>query len=91
MVAVITGADFLPFDPLDGRVRLCFDLGLLKTGGDGNHRYLPANPIYRGIIVTTLISNFIMAIPSCDILRRYLEGEIIDMNVILEAFQLFSE
>ncbi|MDR1041582.1 MAG: hypothetical protein LBR80_15765 [Deltaproteobacteria bacterium] len=86
MEAVITGANCIPFPLLADGIQLCFDLGLLKSGNDGENDFLPSNPIYRGIFIRSLISNIKMDTP-ISYKSRWFGENIIDMNGILDAFQ----
>jgi hypothetical protein len=98
MEAVITGADYLPFELLDEDVQLCLDLGLLKSVEvkiEEKHEdeskkmtsaFQPANPIYSEVIIKELTSNILAATPA-SYATRWMDGDRIDMSGLLEAFQ----
>jgi hypothetical protein len=88
--AVVIGADGFPEGISDDDVSYTVDLGLIKVDPANSEIYFPANPIYQEVIVRVLSASIqrTMKIPE-SYLTRWVDGTVLDMSGLLEAFQIY--
>jgi hypothetical protein len=88
MTAAVSISDVRADSLLESDIKYCVDLGLLKFGHDGIINCVPANPIYNELIFRKLSSKLQIKpknIPE----NRWMDGSVLDMSGLLQAFQDF--
>ncbi|MDR1164912.1 MAG: hypothetical protein LBO66_03405 [Deltaproteobacteria bacterium] len=90
--AVINGADSIPVEIPPADLKYAADLGILKKNALDDSAFRPANPIYWDMILRTISSSLHSAlknVTSPGFAQRWMDGEKLDMNGLLRAFQSY--
>jgi hypothetical protein len=91
--AVVIGASEFTIGIPSDDIQYTVDLGLLKPDNSDDEIFLPANQIYKEIIIRTLSENIGGSIKDKEILayssNRFMNGTTLDMSGLLKAFQKY--
>ncbi|MDR1308696.1 MAG: hypothetical protein LBL95_02160, partial [Deltaproteobacteria bacterium] len=78
----------IPADLPDDDFKYVLDLGILKRDPDNDELCLPANPIYREVIVRALTRRIQARMPK-SLADKWMDGASLDMDGLLKEFQVY--